>query len=258
MIVPDQGPVPDDDKTNRGIFYENHAFARQWQAKDPTRRTLVTMPVGSGPVDFAVAVENACKAAFGHTVILFVGHAGIGGRPTGHGGWTVAGFDSVPELGPMQGHRGVITQDVLTFEQYAEKDANGQWVPKAQQGQGVTVTDSGKVNQFKDRYDAMTRVAAALRAAQVKQFYVLSCNVGNDQSSPDLATMLYGFLGVPVRMPKAYVFTAKVIFTGPTAKQFQIWFAHDRDHGELDEPPSDDRNHPSFSEYPTSPVRDVP
>jgi len=254
MIVPATRVQLPTSQSSFKLPEQNWIFAQQWMRADANQRGVVELRVGGDDKDFLRAVRQAAQSARGRDVILAVGHGGAGDFR----GLTQTVFDALPEEAHgLERHRFAITREVLDLPQIAEK-IDGKWVPKrVQLPNGVTATASqSDVDARVPRYEMMVAAGDILRSGGVARLVILACNMAKDKvgaGGKRFHERLAEILGVGVVVFGGLVAIAEVTFTEPgkpARTKEQIWIAMDENDVEHDRPPSDDPDHPSFSEIP--------
>lgn len=256
MIVPNTHvPLPTS-KTTFPVFQQNWIFAQQWKQADSAARAVVEAKVNGVDTDYLDAIKQASQVARGHEVILAVGHGGAGDFR----GLTQTVFDSVPnDAAGLAAHPFAVTRAVLELPEIAEKK-NGSWTPRRIQEPGGVISQAsqGTVDALSPRFEMMVKSGELLRAGGVSRFVLLSCNIGKDRPKAGkkaFLSLLAEILGVEVAGFTGLVAIGEVTFTNPgvpARMKEQIWIATDETDLSRGRPPSDDPDHASFHEVPTS------
>jgi hypothetical protein len=245
-----------------GVYSDNFRFAQQWSkwpqsAVPPVRqqRTVQTVPltrfvpaqsVKPQLQPFLGAIQAAAQAAPGGEIIFLMGHGGSPqsqNPPSQPQGQLQTSFDLMPEMGGFSAHGLKMTAEV--FELWQEL-----------KGPVKPILSSPHSLALNDVLTVMQQAGAAMKAAGIRRFIVLSCAVGLGASGPGtglpdgprFVQALANLLGVAVVAYQGWVATNDVAGTAP--QQLHLWISPTHDPPSGEPAATTDTTRPEFHEVP--------
>jgi hypothetical protein len=218
-----------------GVYKENERFGDQWVKANKAKRVQLTLSTNAKWSDFEkVMIAAAGIARLGGEVILFIGHGGAAGSSQ----QADTSFDTIPEPGKFSEHKHKIEFVKLKGAMGASTVEGDKLKPKPPN------TDSVLKSLDAPKYLTLVKLGRLFKKNRVKQFTVLSCNVGKDTA--------FGYLIANLMQTPTRFYQNKAAAVEESNKQILVWILAKENDRESGKPKAGTKDYDlAFHEVPT-------